>query len=77
MILILMLAAVLVATQVSHEPIKAEVVKVHVGRKVKTVPSNVAFSHNFSLLGYDIGGRIFETTEGLVDSSLFNSSFYS
>lgn len=32
MILILMLGAVLVATQVSHEAIKAEVVKVHVGR---------------------------------------------
>ena len=32
MILLLMLAAVLVTAQVSHEPIKPRVVKVHVGR---------------------------------------------
>ena len=59
MIWITTLLIALVTSQVSHESIKPEVVNVNVGRVVKRVPSNVAFSHKFSLLGYDIGGRIF------------------
>lgn len=44
MIWITMLGIVLVAGQVSHQPIPPEIVNVNIGREIKTVPSSVAFT---------------------------------
>jgi len=79
MIWVVLLGVALIGgkAQVSHEPIKPKVVDVHIGRTVKTIPSNTAFSEVFPILGYDIGGKVYETNEGLVDQTLFDTYVYS
>ena len=77
MILLLVLSVGLVAGQVSHEPIIPRVVNTEMGRTIRTVPSNTAFREVFPLIGYDIGGKVYETHQGLVDANLFDQQVYS
>lgn len=45
-------------------------------QKVKTVPSDTSFKNVFPGLGYEIGGAVYETHQGLLDNQLYNKQYY-
>lgn len=76
MILILILGVVLAAAQVSHAPIPPEIKNVRFSPVIKTVPSGTAFTATFPALGYEIGGSVFETHDGLLNEQIHSKRFY-
>ena len=76
MILLLLLTVTLVTAQVSHTPIVPKIEIVRFTPNIKSVPSSTAFKANFPALGYEIGGAVYETHNGLLNEELHNRTFY-
>lgn len=76
MIVIVLCVLWIANSQVSHLPIVPKVEKVTFSPNVKTVPSTTLIEEIFPSLGYEIGGAVYETHNGLLSEQIHNSSFY-